>query len=587
MGAREKKPLSEVLDTPPFELGPRFDVQPDGVVYIGVKRDRETGGMIELPPVWLCDPVEILGCGTDGAGRQHRVLRWKRQGNREVICMAIPNAEIGERDGWARLRNGGLTLATERSALTKLAFWLQKGGPDEWFDIVTMPGWQHGAYVLPNGEIIGTPISKMHFNGSEKDSSAFRTAGTLDDWKNHVGRLAKGNPLVIASVACALAGPLLELIGSRDGIGLHLYTLTSSGKSTCGDTGASVWGNPERTMRTWDGTTLSFSNAAETRNDMLLYLDEIGAGDARKIGPAIYGMLNGSSRMQGARDGGNRESRSWLVSLISTGEVGMSQYQIEGGQKPRGGQEIRLLDIPADSGKYRAFDCIHELPDGEVFANTLTSAARANYGTLGRAFVTWLIEHRAEAVDWVKSAQDMMLAAVPEKAAAPVRRATRKFAVLLAAVEMASHADLTGWSTEEASEGVMATWHRWLAAFGLEDRDDARLVDQAEAALQSHQYSRFLLLPLSASGDEKPIHNLMGYRRFEPNGDLVFLVLPGAFKSEVVVGYEVRRACEVLHKAGMLDRPTGRNGWTTNGGRGIGQIYKMRPLKADDEASAA
>ena len=587
MGANEKKVLAEVLDAPPFELKPRYEVQAGGVVFINVKPDRETGKPIEQPPLWLCDPVELLGCGTDSAGRQHRVMRWRRQGNGETIVMAVPNAELGERDGWARLRNGGLTLTTERGAQGKLAMWLQNGGSKDWHDIVSMPGWQHGAFVLPSGEIIGTPDSKMHFNGSVKDASAYRPASSLQDWQSSVGALSRGNPLAMTAIACALAGPLLELIGARDGIGLHLYTLTSSGKSTCADAGASVWGNPERTLNTWAGTGLSFSNAAEACNDMLLYLDEIGSGDARKIGPAIYSMLNGNSKMQGARDGGNRESRSWKVTLISTGEVGMSQYLTEGGQTPRGGQEIRLLDIPADTGKYRAFDHIHDLADGEVFANTLTKAARTHYGTVGRAFVSWLADHRSEAVDWVSGAQDMLLALVPDGAAPAIRRATRKFAVLLAAVEMASHAGLTGWTSEEAAEGVTVTWKRWLHAFGTEDRDDTRLIDQAEGALQTHQYARFVLLPMREDGNEQVIHNLMGYKRYEAGGETLYLVLPAAFKTEVIAGYEARRACDVLHKAGILDRPSVANRWTVNGGKGIGQVYKMRTRKPDDEPDAA
>lgn len=552
---------------------PRYETREDGVYYIGVKRDKDSGEMIEQPPIWLCDWLELQGCGADENKRQHILMHWKRQGNGESIFLALPNAEIGEREGWSRLRDRGLTITPERAGQTKLAYWLQKGAPRTWHDIVTMSGWQHGAYILPSGEILGTLASPIHFNGDMSKAHAYQPAGTLADWQTNVGALARQNPLLIASIACALAGALLAIIGARDGIGLHLHALTSSGKSTCGDVAASVWGDPVRQLNTWNGTTIGLANEAEASNDRLLYLDEIGSGDARKIAPAIYAMLNGASRLQGAKEGGNRAKRTWLLSLMSSGEVGMSQFLTEGGQTPRGGQEIRLLDIPADSGIHRAFDHLHHLPSGDTFANTLTMSARTYYGTLGRAFALWLMNNRANVSARVNDAQQRMMAMIPTGADPTISRATRKFGILLAAVEMATLAGLTGWSINEAQDGITRTWQRWLAAFGTASRDDTRLIEQAEHVLMSNQYARFVTLPMSDT--EPVIHRLMGYKRYE-SSETLFLLTPGAFKTEVIAGYEARRACEVLHQAGMLERPAGRNGWTVNGGKGIGQVYRMR-----------
>jgi putative DNA primase/helicase len=554
-----------------------------GLCFVNTKLDRETGEVTYTAPMWLCDPLEVLGSGRDDAGRQYRLLQWRRQGSGETIRLAMPSADIGEREGWAAMRNQGLAVATQPAARHRLAYYLQKEGGADWYEIVMLTGWQHGAYLLPSGDLIGTPSRKMFYSGGTPKQSAYAPAGSLQTWRDTVGAMARENPLIAAAIACALAGPLLSLIGARDGIGLHLHARTSSGKSTAGDCAASVWGNPSDVLHTWDGTSYGLARTAEYANDGLLYLDEIGAGDARKIGPAIYQMLNGVSRLQGTKDGGVVASRSWRLTMISTGEVGMAQYLAEGGQTPRGGQEIRLLDVPADSGTYRAFDCLHGRKNGDAFSVELTAAARANYGTVGRAFVEWLATHRSEVKAWVTATQDDMLEAIETEhpnVAPAARRATRKWAILVSAAEMASDAGLTGWTRDEARTWVMSAWARWLDAFGTADRDNERLLEQVDGILRANEHGRFVLLPVDPA-NEPNVHNILGYRRYV-NDEPVFLVLPSAFRDELIKGYELRHACRVLHEAGMLDRSDKRERYTVNAGKPAGMVYRARTRKDED-----
>ncbi len=581
--------LKQAAAKEPGEPRPYYDLNGAGLHYVGTRIDKETGAVIHAPPIWLCGRVEMIGTGRDDSGQQFRLVEFRRAGNGETIRHALPARDIGERECWAVLRGLGLHIAADQKPRHRLAEYLQREGGAQWYEIVALTGWQHGAYVLPSGEFVGTPRRPLFYSGGTPKKSAYAPLGSLETWRDTVGHMARENPLVAAAIACAFAGPLLSLIGARDGIGLHLHARTSSGKSTAGDCAASVWGNPVDVLHTWDGTTYGLTRTAEYANDGLLYLDEIGAGDARKIGPAIYTMLNGVSRIQGNKDGGVVASRSWRLTMISTGEVGMAQYLAEGGQTPRGGQEIRLLDVPADQGAYRAFDCIHGRKDGDAFSVELTAAARANYGTVGPAFVAWLAERQGQVKQWVDATQADMLAAIETEhpdAAPAAKRATRKWGVLVAAAEMASEAGLTGWTREEGRTWVMAAWARWLGAFGTADRDELRLIEQADGVLRANEFGRFVLLPIDPTTEPKAA-NILGYRRYE-DGEPVFLVLPAAFKAEVAAGHESRHACEVLHRADMLDRPKGRNAWTVNGGKAVGQVYRMHrrkhPQGEEDEA---
>lgn len=552
------------------------------LVYVGTKIDPATGDRKDLPPLRLCKTLAVIGQGIDDYGDHSRVLHWSDSLTKQDQTLALAAADIGERDGWKLLNSKGLTVASGRAAREKLADYLQIQGGQTRYLIANQSGWKCGAFVLPTGEVIGTPESKILYPASATHRPAFAQRGTSADWRDNVGALAKDNPLAMTAVACSLAGALLELINARDGIGLHLHTETSSGKSTCADVAASIWGNPVKLMQSWDGTGIGLTNSAEFSNSMMLYLDEIGAGDSKKMGSIIYTMLNGVSRTQGRKEGGNRAKRSWLMTLISTGEIPMSQFLNEGGHAVRGGQEIRMLDIPADVGRYHAFDSIHGCNNGGDFAIKLTAAARSHFGSVGREFVAWLMTNKDSVKDQVSAAENRMLLELPAHAAPTVQRATRKFAILAAALEMAAKAQLTGWTEEESYQAVAKTWQRWLSVFGMSSRDDERLIEQANGVLASHQFSRFVVLPMT---DKEPItQNLMGYKRIQDGRD-IFLVQPHAFKDEIIKGYETKKACEVLHKAGMLEKPQGREGWSTVIGRGLGQGYKMR-LRPCDEPEA-
>ncbi|VVE88408.1 DUF927 domain-containing protein [Pandoraea bronchicola] len=555
-------------------------VSQSGTYFVGVKVDPETGELAHSAPLWLCDPLEILGIGVDDSGRQVRVLRWNRPGSNQAITASMPCAEVGEREGWARLRNGGLAVAVGRAARERLAHWLQTWNRDTHYKIINMPGWQCGAYVMPDGTIVGKPDGRMHFDGRLSNPTAYAARGTLDEWRTSVGRLARGNALPMAAIACALAGPLLPIAGEKDGIGLHLFANTSSGKTTTADAAASVWGDPVRTKTSWSGTQLGHALNAEAANHRLLYLDEIGAGDASRIGPALYMMLNGQSKSQGARDGGTVAARSWLSTFLSTGEVGMSRYLSEGGVQPRGGQEIRMLDVPADGGAHRAFDCLHEFAAAGDFAVAVEAASHERYGTLGRAFVEWLVPRCEEARETINRERERMAAMVPDGSAPPVRRATRKFAILSAAAVLASHAGLTGWTVDEARAAIDCVWKRWLDVFGTGDRDDARLIEQANAVLLSNEYGRFILLSTETAPQDPNVRDAMGYRRYKDD-QVTFYVREHAFRNEVVAGFDMLRACRVLHEAGMLHRNEKRRSYKVNIGKfkgvNLGDGYRMRP----------
>lgn len=69
--------------------------------------------------------------------------------------MAIPCGGIGDRDGWRLLKDHGLNVTTNGKYRAILADWMQLSGSHEEWQLSTTTGWHFGAYIMPDGSIIG------------------------------------------------------------------------------------------------------------------------------------------------------------------------------------------------------------------------------------------------------------------------------------------------------------------------------------------------------------------------------------------------------------------------------------------------
>jgi putative DNA primase/helicase len=554
----EAVPVAALSGVDSGSLSPRFEVAKDGVFYIGVRRGGKAEADIELPPVRLCDRLEMTGRGEDDAGRGYRIVRWNSRGSGTQRITAFPLATIGEREGWAMLREGGLVITTRRSDLEKLSEYLQTGGSDELHFVTESGGWTHGAYILPNGEVLGKPSTPLFYRGDKSGTSAYSPKGTIEQWRGSVARLAHGNTRPMLSLAVAFAAPLLHLVGLESG-GFHLYGPSGAGKTTSAKIGASVWGSPREQVLNWDATALALANAASARNDGMMLLDEMGQGNPEAVGMAAYRLFNGTGKMQGAKDGGNREQARWRVMVLSTGEIDLAAFMNGGGKQARAGQEVRLASLPADAGKgLGAFDKLNGYPDSGQLAEAMEAAAVESHGKVGREFVVRIAAKSDEIAVRLRNAIKKSYAGLPEGASGQVRRVAARFAVAAEALEIATDEGLTGWAQGDGRAAVMTCFDCWLARFGIGNREDEKIITQAEAWFGAHAMSRFI----DCFNPSQPaVHNCAGYRK-GADGVPFWLVHSGAFADEIAGGFDKTAAADVLAKAGMLQK--GNDGKATS-----------------------
>ncbi|ELJ4218292.1 DUF927 domain-containing protein [Salmonella enterica] len=528
------------------ELAPRVESRAGGLYWVTPKIDKQSGEVIH-PGQWLSGPVEVLGAG-EGDGNDFVILRWQPTGNRPVRTEAIPSGDIGNREGWSRLSNRGLRVTAKTQLRAILADHLTDCDNGKLWNVATLSGWQHGVYIMPDGEIIGDGEKRIVFHGRSATSSGYTVAGTAQSWRENVAALVAGNHSMMLGVAAALAAPLVGLVGA-DGFGVHFFQQSSAGKTTTANIGSSIYGNPDALRLTWYGTALGIANEAQAHHDGLLALDEVGQGaDPKSVATSAYTLFNGSGKLQGARDGGNRELKRWRTVAISTGEMDIETYLLSHGIKPKAGQLVRLLNVPLEKSTV-----FHGLPSGKAHADALRDAWAVHHGAAGREWVRWLADHQQEAKEAAFSARERWRGLIPESYGEQVHRVGEKFAVMEAALILAGH--ITGWDAQMCRDAIQHNFNAWVKEFGTGNKEHQQIIEQAEAFLNAYGLSRYLPYPDSDHRD-LPIRDLAGYRTESKVGDDIsrFYTFPAAFENEIARGFNYKQFGRVLAAAGMLEK---------------------------------
>ncbi|EGH8506649.1 DUF927 domain-containing protein [Salmonella enterica] len=533
-------------------LKPRIESRKDGVFWVSPKVDKDSGEIINNES-WLSSPMDVIGTGRDDKD-QYLILRWIAFGADTATTAAIPLADIGEREGWRTMKAGGINVTTKSSLRAILADWLQRSGSRELWRVAHATGWQCGAYIMPDGEIIGTPENPVLFSGRSSAAAGYVTAGSTESWKSSVARLACGNYSMMTGIGAALAAPLIGLVGA-EGFGIHFYEQSSAGKTTTANVASSLYGNPDLLRLTWYGTALGLANEAAAHNDGLMPLDEVGQGaDPVSVSQSAYALFNGVGKLQGAKEGGNRDLKRWRTVAISTGEMDLETFIATAGRKTKAGQLVRLLNIPLS--KTVRF---HDHQNGKQHADALKDAYQHHHGAAGREWIKWLADHQQQAIDTVRECEARWRSLIPADYGEQVHRVAARFAILEAALLLGEV--VTGWDAQTCRDAIQHSYNAWLREFGTGNKEHQQIIEQTEAFLNAHGLSRYA--PLGYDPRDLPIRDLAGYRK-KGNHDsdpIIFYTFPATFEQEIARGFNAKQFAEALKNAGMLTPPTSGRGY--------------------------
>ncbi|RKR71081.1 putative DNA primase/helicase [Otariodibacter oris] len=517
-----------------------------GLYRVMPKFDNTTGKLLSEREEWLSDVVDVIGIGRSDS-EDFIVLEWKPEGSKDKIKEALPLEYLGEREGWKLLKKRGLKITTKSNLRNELADYIQNTGDRKLWTITNATGWQNGAYILPNGEIIGTPETPVLFRSQSASFAGYDTKGTLESWQEEIAQYVNKNPSMMLGVAVALSAPLIEILGAES-FGVHLFGGSTAGKTTTANIASSIYGHPEKTRLSWNATSLGLTNEASARNDCFMPLDEIGQGSARKhVEQTAYALFNGVGKIQGAREGGNRELQRWRIMAFSTGEIDLEGYLSAGGVKTNAGQLVRLLNVPIKQALV-----YHKFNDGKAHADHLNQASKAHYGVVGREWIKWLIEHRQDVIEQYNAIKIRWLDRLPTDASGQVQRVAGRFAILETALQLSSH--LTLWESQDNSEALIQSFNEWVNIFGLHSREEKQVIEQVNGWLLANAEGRFIRFPIDEK-QKQTIANIAGYRMMlsDSNDTEHFYLYPIAF-DEAINGHPKNQACQILADNGILKK---------------------------------
>ena len=480
-------------------------------VWVGL----DIGGLDDIP-VWrriakTCVEPEALSYDTTRRRNlQHRYLVTGETGQ---LSVDIPAEHLGKKADRAinTLVRHGVHIVELQQARQHLAQFLRyrprkriiRAPHTGWFE------WRgHCVFVLPDEVLGATEKMNIMLDGIAADGHGFHRVGTSEQWRQHIAIPLGRNSNVVLAVGTMLAAPLLRWADELAG-GFHLDGDSKIGKTLIGAAGQSVWGRPfapgagsDVFGYTWASTANALEERAALRNDVGLYLDEIGVGDPKAIKTAIYALAGGlgKGRMR-------QRQLAFNILILSTGEKSVVQVL---GDDVRAGQMVRLTDIPAEVQAGSAFE---QFPAEQIAAvgRQFYAATRDYHRAVGHDWLQHLVHLGPEDIkQHVNRLRDAWLAqpAVTEITALAhpqVVSVVNRFALVAAALTMAIEAKILPWSQADTDAAIIACMQRWL-----NQRGNLNTADELQREIEHR------LRILAATIDDQFIHLSIEGRRLVP-----------------------------------------------------------------------
>ena len=538
------------LNEPMIYADGRFELYHDGLFFVKYNDDDPANITFKFK-AFVCSPIEVIAKTRDtSSGTWGRLLQWRDDDNiKHQWSMPLSLLQGDAREYRKELASQGLNITTNPKQRSYLDTYIQDYPIHKRALCVDKLGWHEAQYILPDGAIGGDGKQLIVYQSAHAINSTIAQQGTLEQWRDELCKPLAEQSRFVFSIACAFAGQLLALLDD-DGGGFHIVGSSSMGKSLSLKVAASVWGNPDRYVKTWRSTDNALEGTASECNDSFLPLDEISDSDAKAVGRTIYMLGNGTGKGRSTVTGHNRTTKTWRIIFLSNGEESLQNFMAQAGQKTNAGIEVRVAHIDADAGKgLKTFDSLVLAKTSEAQADKIKELSHAYYGVAGMAWLEHITIDKAATTATAKQLIEDFMSNYSDLAA-QAHRVAKRFAIVAAAGEMATLAGITGWQSGQATTAVMTCLDNWLDNYGRDGEHEQRqIIEHIKAFIEQHGSSRFQPCYRNTRLDfEERTPNRVGYRNME-TGDYYF---SKETFDKVCAPFSKKKVLQVLEEADLL-----------------------------------
>ncbi len=538
------------LNEPMIYSDGRFELYYDGLFFVKYNDDDPANIKFKFK-AFVCSPIEVIAKTRDKSSTTWgRLLQWHDDDNvKHQWLMPLSLLQGDTREYRKELASQGLNITTNPKQRSYLDTYIQNYPISKLGLCVDKLGWHDKQYVLPDRAIGNKGKDLIIYQHANAVNNTLAQKGSLDQWRDELCKPLAEQSRFVFSISSAFGGQLLELLDD-DGGGFHLLGSSSMGKSLSLKVASSVWGKPDKYVKTWRSTDNALESTASEYNDSFLPLDEISECDPKIVGKTVYMLANGQGKGRSTTTGHNRIAKTWRIIFLSNGEESLQNFMAQAGQKTNAGIEVRVAHIDADAGKgLKTFDSLVLGKTGAVQADKIKELSHAYYGSAGIAWLEHITRDKtattATAKQLVSDFMNQYSGLAPQ-----AHRVAKRFAIVGAAGEIATQAGITGWQAGQAMTAVMTCLDNWLDNYGRDGEHEQRqIIDHIKAFIEQHGSSRFQSCHRSMRLDlEERTPNRVGYRNMD-TGDYYFS--KQTFDS-VCSPFSKKKVLHVLEEANLL-----------------------------------
>jgi putative DNA primase/helicase len=525
---------------------------------------KERGVIVESFWKLVCSHLEVVAETRDADGRNWG-KRFKLIDPDGSICFWHMPCEMLAGDGAVyreALQNLGLRIESHKADRDYLQEYLSTVTSTNRALSVQRVGW-HGSIFITTQGAIGhkDELEPIVFVGHTR-SKVGEVEGTMEGWQEFIAKPAVSNSKLIFALSAAFSGPLLLPTGSESG-GFNFVGNSSMGKTTALHVAGSVWGGGKADggyIGGWRATANGLEGLAADHCDCLLCLDDMGQVLPHEARSSAYLLANGIGKLRSNKNGDARKPAQWRIILLSTGEIGLGDKISEDtkGGPPAAGQLIRIIDIDADAGAGMGlFENLHGHGSPSDFARYLQNQSNRHYGHAGTVFVTKLTEDLEFAIEFVTDQiEEFVKKHSPiGKSDGQIPRVLRKFGLIAASGELATHYGVVPWPKGVAFAAVGKCFQGWLDERGNHSSLEEELaLSRVRAIIEEHGSTRFAEIDALENFDGllRPVRNRLGFIHKDAAGDTEYCFLPEMWNKEVCKGLNSKSIVRALRLGDFL-----------------------------------